>query len=183
MHRKPKRLPQATVGFCFCLTSNAPGLPRLITSARSWARFCMSVALLLILLVPGCSKPQDVTNDPKYGNFKTAVGTWKNKVPLTLREQDKRLYLLGTNTFMPGARELSAVPAGTAIRIERLTLWPSWECNVTVATGSLVTGPYAGKSLILDGNVFFSRPGPGKIDWTVVPENFEPSAPASGVTR
>jgi hypothetical protein len=142
----------------------------------------MSVALLLVVLAPSCSKPQDVTSDPRYGNFTAAVSTWKTKVPLTLREQDKRLYLLGTNTFMPRARELSAVPVGTEIRIERLILRPSWECDVTEATGSLVTGPHAGKSLILDP-VFFPRPGPGKRDWTVVPEQLEPLTPASGVTR
>jgi len=144
----------------------------------------MSVALLLIVLASGCSKPpRDVTNDSSHGNFAAAVGTWKTKVPLTLREQDKQLYLLGTNTFMPRARELFAVPIGTEVRIERLTLYSSWECDVTVPTGSLVAGPYAGKSLVLDGNVFFPRPGTGQPAWAVRPENFERSAPASGVTQ
>jgi hypothetical protein len=141
------------------------------------------IVLLPAVFVAGCSKPQDVTSDPKYGNFTNAVGTWKTKVPLTLREQDKRLYLLGTNTFMPRARELSAVPVGSELRIERLILWPSWECDVTEATGSLVAGPYAGKRLVLDGNVFFPGPGPSGRDWSVLPENFEPSTPVSGVAR
>ena len=162
---------------------NADKKKRLLGVVSRLRLAVVSVVLLAVVFVSGCSKPQDVTSDPQYGNFTNAVGTWKTKVPLTLREQDKRLYLLGTNTFMPRAREVLAVPVGTELRIEHLILWPSWECDVTEATGSLVAGPYAGKRLILDGNVFFPRPGPGGRDWSVLLENFEPSTPMSGVTR
>ena len=149
----------------------------------------MSVVLLLVVLATSCSKPpRDITKDPSYGNFKDAVGAWKTKVPLILGKNisDTRIYLLSTNRFMQGWRELATVPVGTEIRIERLTLWPSWECNEITPTGSLVAGAYAGHSLVLDGNIFFPRPGPTKSglrDWTVLPENFEPSVPAAGVAK
>jgi hypothetical protein len=143
----------------------------------------ISAGLVSIVLGIGCSKPKDVTKDPSYGNFTNAVGTWKTKIPLSLQEMDKRIYLLGTNTFFPRGRLLSVVPVGTAIRIERLMLYAGWDASVTEATGSLVAGPYAGKILVLDGNVFFPRPSAGKRDWTVLPENFERSAPTAGVTQ
>src|SRR5215470_15225889 len=87
----------------------------------------ISAVLVSIFLGTGCSKPKDVTKDPSYGNFTNAVGTWKTKVPLSLQEMDKRMYLLGTNTFFPRGRVLSVVPVGTAIRIERLILYAGWE--------------------------------------------------------
>src|SRR5690349_7114924 len=90
---------------------------RTVVGLRWAVRF---VAFALVCFATGCSRPQDVTNDPSYGNFKVAVGTWKSKVPLILCELDKRLYLVGTNTFMQRARQLSAVPVGTEIGIRKL---------------------------------------------------------------
>jgi len=48
----------------------------------------------------------------------------ETKIPLSLREMDKRLYLVGTkHVHADSARSLQQC-RGTEIRIERLILWP-----------------------------------------------------------
>src|SRR5436853_7571425 len=96
---------------------------------------------LLLLLSGGCgSKPQDVTNDPAFGNFASVVGTWKTKVPLRLVEIEKKPYLLCDDQAHID-RDLLLLPAGTEIRIEHLIFTSTFETDYLDVMGSLVAGP------------------------------------------
>src|SRR5437016_5930684 len=111
-------------------------------------------ASLLLLFFTGCgSKPKNVTNDPAFGNFASIVGTWKTKVPLRLVEIEKKLYLVYGDQSLSG-RELLMLPSGTEIRIEHLIFRKTFETDFLDVMGSLVTGPYSGKSVNVDSRLF-----------------------------
>src|SRR6266496_5004131 len=65
------------------------------TFKRIAAYLLLATIPMMLLFTTGCgSKPQEVTNDPAFGNFVSVVGTWKTKVPLRLVEIEKELYLV-----------------------------------------------------------------------------------------
>lgn len=146
---------------------------------------------LLILPIAGCdSKPQDVTNDPAFGNFSSVVGTWKTKVPMRLVEIQKKLYLLlGDRTH--SGQELALFPAGTEIRIEQLIFRDTFETTYLDVIGSLVAAPHSGKKVNVDSGLFmpvalplyegatgtptqyyevWNRPKDAKPDWVAAPD-------------
>jgi hypothetical protein len=110
---------------------------------------------LLFLFTAGCgSKPQDVTNDPAFGNFASVVGTWKTKVPLRLLQIQKEMYLVYGDQFIPRSRELPVLPVGTEIRIEHLIFKSTFETDFLDVMGSLVGGPYSGRIVNIDSRLF-----------------------------
>ena len=123
-----------------------------LASIRS--RVLAPVALLL-LFTAGCgSKPQDVTNDPAFGNFASVVGTWRTKVPVRLVEIQKEMYLVYGDQSIPRSRELAVLPAGTEIRIEHLIFRSTFETDFLDVTGSLVASPYSAKIVNIDSRLF-----------------------------
>jgi hypothetical protein len=155
------------------------------------------VAFVVYAAIDRAYGPKDVTNDPAFGDFTSVVGTWKTKVPLRLVEiefrGDKKLYLVYGDQYISRSRELPEVPAGTEIRIERLIYRDTFETSFLDVTGSLGTGPYSGKSVMLDRSLFAADvvdryciwhvdPSKPKPKWTVAPEKLEPIAPASAAT-
>jgi hypothetical protein len=116
---------------------------------------------LLLFFIAGCgSKPQDVTNDPAFGNFSSVVGTWKTKVPLRLVEIKNELYLINGDQAIQQSRELPGLPAGTEIRIEHLLFRSTFETSYLDVMGSLAVGPYSGMPVYIDGRLFKSVPSP-----------------------
>ncbi|HEX3357771.1 MAG TPA: hypothetical protein VHS31_12440 [Tepidisphaeraceae bacterium] len=121
------------------------------------------VATLLILaaMTAGCEKSRDVSNDPKYFNFSTVTGFWKTKQTLTLVNWNGELTLCTSRRcemLDKTAKVLAALPPGTEISVEHLVLHPSFECDTYTRTGSLVTGPWAGRPLELDAYLFALNP-------------------------
>ena len=116
---------------------------------------------MMLFFTSGCgSKPQDVTNDTGFGNFASVVGSWKTKVPLRFVEMEKKLYLVYGDQALSG-RELQLIPPGTEIRIEQLIFKSTFETDFLDVTGSLVAGPYSGKSVNIDSRLFTSVDSPG----------------------
>jgi len=121
---------------------------------RIFAHPLLAALPLLLLFTAGCgSKPQDVTNDPAFGNFVSVVGGWKTKVPLRLVDIEQKLYLVYGDQALSG-RELLLLPAGTEIRIEHLIFRSTFETDFLDVMGSLVAGPYSGKSVHVDSRLF-----------------------------
>jgi hypothetical protein len=116
----------------------------------------LAALCLLAPVATGCSDPsRDVSNDPNYGNFSTVTGRWKTKTPLMIVEYQTRLFLWTSQRDVGGVYKLLAtVPPGTELSVEHLMLHPSFEANTMSETGSLVSGPYAGKTLDLDPDLF-----------------------------
>jgi hypothetical protein len=107
----------------------------------------------------GCGDPsRDVTNDFTYGNFSTVTGQWKTKQTLTLVQCGSVLYLSTTDTYHSAfdkpAKDLATLPPGTVVSVDHLILHPSFECDTFSRMGSLLSGPYAGKTLELDPELF-----------------------------
>jgi hypothetical protein len=131
------------------------------TFKRMLACSLLAAIPMMLLFTTGCgSKPQDVTNDPAFGNFASVVGPWKTKVPLRLVETEKELYLVYGDQALSG-RDLLLIPAGTEIRIEHLIFRSTFETDFLDMWGSLVVGPYSGKSVHIDSRLFTSVDSPG----------------------
>jgi len=131
------------------------------TFKRINAYLLLATIPMMLLFTTGCgSKPQEVTNDPAFGNFVSVVGTWNTKVPLRLVEIEKKLYLVYGDQALSG-RELLLIPAGTEIRIEHLIFRSTFETDFLDVMGSLVVGPYSGKSVNIDSRLFTSVDSPG----------------------
>ena len=109
------------------------------------------LALIILALLPitGCSRVEDVTADPAYGNFSNVVGTWKIKMPMRLVEIKDKLFILSGPQFVP-EKNLAALPVGTEIRVEHLIFRSTFETDFLNVTGSLTSGPNAGKTIVLD---------------------------------
>ena len=98
---------------------------------------------------------KEITKDPSYGDFTAVVGTWKTKAELWLQEINGHLYLVTTNEhYHAPTRDLQAVPVGTEIRIQHLIRDRTVERDLLYATGTLTSGPYAGKGMRLDDLLF-----------------------------
>jgi hypothetical protein len=149
MHRIIPQLKEARI----CLVLAGDLVPVL---APAYVQVLAGALVLLVLLSStGCgSKPKDVTNDPAFGNFASIVGPWKTKVPLRLVEIEKKLYLVYGDQFIPQSHDLVLLPAGTDIRIERLIFRETFEVDFLDVMGSLVTGPYSGKTVNVDSRLF-----------------------------
>jgi hypothetical protein len=94
------------------------------------------------------------TNDPSYGNFGAVIGTWKTKVPLRLVDIKERLYLVYGDAFISDSKDLVILPAGTEFRIDHLFYRETSETTFLDVMGSLTSGPYAGKALSIDNDLF-----------------------------
>ena len=148
-----------------------------------------AVPCMLALMCFGCddmrTRIKDVTNDPSYGGFSSVVGTWRTKSQLTLMEIDKTLYLSTTGEhYSATTRDLAILPVSTEIRLERLNLKTTIETQLLYATGSLTSGPYAGRTFEVDDRIFlpnfFKPPNtatppstPLEKKWTVAPDKLE----------
>jgi hypothetical protein len=141
------------------ISSTAPATSGRLSLAISTATlFAVSYTALMCL---GCKDVEkmlikDVTNDPSYGDFSTTVGTWKTKSLLTLQEIDKKLYLsTDSERYRQTTRNLATLPVGTEIRVEHLINDRTAESGERLyGTGCIASGPYAGKSLELDPELF-----------------------------
>lgn len=164
---------------------------RLITAERSFAGLFGALALALGLsLVPGCGPAdKDVTNDPRFGDFSTAiVGEWRTKVPLILVRGE--FYggfgyglLLEINSDR--LQKVADLPVGTKIRIERLMLDKNISRTLLCVSGSVTEGEYAGHRVYVDGRMFpfdvwsfYAIHYDNKLketrpSWTVLPEFLE----------
>ena len=140
------------------------------------AAFLIALGLLTLMLV-GCGHT-DVTNDPAYG-FSGIVGTWKTKTTLWLMQQDKELFITtideGPSTSV--IQTLSVLPVGTELRIEHLMSDRTTEAGELLhATGSLTSGPYAGKQAWLVSTLFAQQRSPEGTAvvtpgmWSVAPD-------------
>jgi hypothetical protein len=131
----------------------------------------LAISCSLALMCFGCrdtvgTKTKDVTYDPAYGNFSAVVGTWRTKSQLTLMEIDDVLYLstTGEHTKYRSYRDLAVLPVGTEVRIEHLIFKTTIETETVYATGTLTSGPHAGKAIQLDDELFvpnFFKPPTG----------------------
>ena len=141
---------------------------------------------LLVPFVYLCKGNQDVTNDPAFGNFAPVIGTWKSKVPLRLYKDGSTLYLMLTDRRHP-FEELCVVPAGTEVRIEHLAFRQTINTDFLNVMGSLGSGPYAGKKLVISQSLFPQdmvyearlRHGYQKVrdmTWKVDPDKLEKSS-------
>ena len=113
--------------------------------------------LMLAVTLAGCGDvgTSDVTNDPAYGSFVDVVGIWRTKAPLWLKRINNKLYLSTTSeNYVAPTRDVATLPPGTEIRIEHLVLEKTVEIDRLYATGTLVAGPYAGKTTELDERLF-----------------------------
>jgi hypothetical protein len=142
----------------------------------------------MLAAITGCRDPStDVTSDPKYGNFSTVTGRWKTKQTLTVVDRDNALHLWTRErceNLDKTTKALATVPPGSEISVEHLILHPSFECDTYTRTGSLTSGPYAGRTLKLDPRLFAlnrintyytgSRPlEPPPRNWQVNPDQLE----------
>ena len=163
-------------------------LKQLLAGSRS----VIFVAACVTTLMPGGCK-RDVTNDSAYG-FSAVVGTWKTKVPITLVDVTQHSYTSASGLYLgvdirPAAElnspnvRLTTLPIGTEIRIEHLMADNSAEAgSIYWVTGSLTSGPYAGKPLTIDShlfapnaylrNYFSATPSPSHLPstWSVNPD-------------
>jgi hypothetical protein len=120
----------------------------------------LAVVLAARAIVTGCGYMAltevwtDVTRDPSFGNFAPVMGNWKTRVPIRLvHHNEKDLYLVCENSSLNG-KDLAALPPGTEIRIDRLEFRETFEVHYLRAKGSLTTGPYAGRTMVLDYALF-----------------------------
>ena len=116
---------------------------------------------------------KDVTNDPAHGNFAPVVGTWKVKSPLTLKHFENSMGpdtgLDTASALYSGQRYIATLPVGTEIRIEHLIFDRTIEVDLLYATGSVISGPYAGKSLQLADTLFLPNRFNHNVDTTTQP--------------
>src|SRR5438105_4594952 len=105
----------------------------------------LAISALLLVLLYGCEKPKDVTNDPTFGNFAAVVGTYKIKVPLRLvqlKDPPQLSLIVGQESYVSTSEQ--TLPAGTVIRIDKLISTPSFETGGGLdASGHLAVGPQA----------------------------------------
>lgn len=149
--------------------------------------FVSFLGLAIALLVAGCDKPpQDVSNDPSFGNFSAVVGRWRSKIPLRLVKSEGVLSLSCSGDYLtsPDLQELAALPVGTEINIQRLILRKTFEVDLIDVTGSVVSGPHAGKTVIVSPRLFSSPDMVGTspewhgqkrkdMTWSVAPDKLE----------
>jgi hypothetical protein len=138
------------------------------------------LGIVYLLLAMGCGGDfgtKDVTNDPAYGDFRNVVGTWETKSPLWLKESKNTLYLETSGEhYSNPMRDVATLPAGTKIRIDHLIFERTIETEFLYATGSLTSGPYAGRLVKFDNRLF--APNAFKH-----PDSFTTTQPATGWPR
>lgn len=153
------------------------------------AALMISILVMASLCINGCGKQQDVdvTSSPEY-NFSSFVGTtWKSKVCVAIAElRDGRTYLLGPAAFdpkhpkynpPPNMHQISILPIGTHLRIERLMKdQGNWGGVLVVAT--LDDGTYPKNTIYLDWRLLadndFLSPGQSlPKTWEVNPDLLE----------
>ena len=149
---------------------------RLIVGRLRWSAWFCAAGCALMLIV-GCDGSKDVTNDSSYGDFSNVMGTWRTKAPLYLKERntssnrDRKLIYIDTALQGNSAAILATLPPGTEIRVEhRIHEWTA-ERDLFYATGSLVSGRYAGQTVELSEKLFqpADRVGALRRDWKVAP--------------
>ena len=144
-------------------------------------RLLLAILCLLTLLATGCEKEQDVTRDPKYGNFATVTGQWKTKQPLVLVQTNSHIpWQIFTKQYYDdyltaSTKPLATLPPGTAIQVEYMMRYPSFEADTFAWTGTLVTGPYAGRPLELYQKLFTYTSSPANSGAIYGPWQVDPA--------
>src|SRR5438045_9549434 len=107
--------PGGTVPVIRSVVGAGPAIQR--RSVMQQTRPAVIIIIIIALLVTGCSRVEDVTSNPAYGNFSDVTGTWKTKIPMRLAEIEGRLLILSGPQFVP-EQNLVHWPAATETRDE-----------------------------------------------------------------
>ena len=147
-------------------------------------RGLLLATVLATLLISGCDREQDVTNEPSFGGFAAIVGMYRTKVPTKIVECNKTLMLVVADAPAFECRLIAELPAGIAVRVERLRYRQTVSRSFVWVDGSLVDGAYARQTLRLDDDFFppnileyyeFSHDNPAatRRAWSVMADKLE----------
>jgi hypothetical protein len=131
-----------------------------------WAKTVWCAALVIAL--GGCGRT-DVSSDPKYQGGFVPGTTYRLLADAQFYEDPKGAFVTKAGYNWNGSFG-APVPKGVRLQVDRIEREPSLEAGHLIHfTGHFVDGPFAGRSISLNGLTIFTADGPQRS-----PEILEP---------